>query len=409
MMHRERKRSLLPYVLCVLCVLGGSGAAILAQPDPRQMAGIPRPVDDLPNGSVSVRVIRGAMTNNIANQAVQLQIGADVRTVSTDAQGRAQFDNLPAGAALKAIAIVDGERLESQTFPAPAVGGIRLLLVASGAGDPGSAAAAPAVTGDVIVGGQTRIIAQPGDEAVTVYYLLEILNKTSNQIAPATPFAFEMPAGSSRTGILQGSTPLASVTGRRVQVGGPFPPGSTVLNVGTEIAVTSGQLELEQLFPAPIEQLAIIVQKVGDTKVSSPHIVEQREIVAGDGQTYIAGAGAPVAAGQPLRVSLSDMPHHSATPRRVAVGLALAIAAIGAYAGTRRRDEAGSRDAERKRLLARRDRLMADLVRLEREQRNDPRYAARREEIVAALEHIYGALDSDDTTPEPGNTAGVAA
>jgi hypothetical protein len=144
--------------------------------------------------------------------------------------------------------------------------------------------------------------------------------------------------------------------------------------------------------------VAVIVQKVGDTKVSSPHMVEQREVAAAEGQTYIAGASAPVAAGQPLRVSLSNMPHHSPTPRRAAVGLAL-----------RRRDEAGAHDVERKQLLKRRDKLMADLVRLEREQRTDARYAVRREELLAALEHVYGALDSDDTAPGPGNAAGAVA
>jgi hypothetical protein len=390
-------------------------APLVAQPDPRQMAGIPRPVDDLPDGSVSVRVIRGSMTNNVANQPVELHVGpSDVRTVSTDAQGRAQFDKLPAGTTVKATAVVDGERLESQEFPAPGRGGIRLLLVAAGAAgsaDPtggGALPASPAVAGDVIIGGQTRLIAQPGDEGVTIYYLLEILNKTPNPVNPTTPFAFEMPSGSARTSILQGSTPLASVNGRRVQVAGPFPPGSTVLNVGTEVAVASADLELQQQFPAPVEQMGIIVQKVGNTRVSSPHIIEQREVAA-QGQTYIAGAGIPVAAGQPISITLSDLPHHSPAPRRIAVGLALGVIAFGVWLATRRGPDAGTRPAERKRLIARRERLLADLVRLERDQRGDSRYAARREEIVAALEHVYGALDSDDMTPEPGKSTGVAA
>ena len=37
------------------------------------------------------------------------------------------------------------------------------------------------------------------------------------------------------------------------------------------------------------------------------------------------------------------------------------------------------------------------------------RYATRREELVAALEHVYGALDTDDTSPEPATRTGVAA
>src|SRR5438552_3011611 len=133
-------------VLCVLCVFR---LQVQAQPDPRQMAGIPRPVDDLPNGSVSVRVIRGGFSNNVPNQTV--------------AEGRAQFDKLAPGQTVKAVADVDGERLESQEFPAPAQGGIRLVLLAGAGNAPGAApvpAGPPAVTGPVAIAGQSRFILQ---------------------------------------------------------------------------------------------------------------------------------------------------------------------------------------------------------------------------------------------------------
>src|SRR6185436_8633232 len=117
--------------LCVLGVLGGGSALLRAQmPDPRQMAGIPRPVTDLPDGAVSVRLIRGQLSNNIPDFPVELHVGSEVRTARTDEAGRAEFTGLPAGQTLKAVAVVDGERLESEAFPAPARGGIRLLLVA---------------------------------------------------------------------------------------------------------------------------------------------------------------------------------------------------------------------------------------------------------------------------------------
>jgi len=52
-------------------------------------------------------------------------------------------------------------------------------------------------------------------------------------------------------------------------------------------------------------------------------------------------------------------------------------------------------------------------VRLEQEHRrgriNEARYSARREELLAALENIYGALDEDGTGPDPATRAGVAA
>ena len=65
------------------------------------------------------------------------------------------------------------------------------------------------------------------------------------------------------------------------------------------------------------------------------------------------------------------------------------------------------------RLIARREKLFQDLIRLETDRKrgrgDSSRYAVRREELIAALEHVYGALDSDDIAPEPTGGAGVAA
>jgi hemoglobin-like flavoprotein len=50
-------------------------------------------------------------------------------------------------------------------------------------------------------------------------------------------------------------------------------------------------------------------------------------------------------------------------------------------------------------LLGRREKLFADLVRLEHDHRGgkvDPdKYAERRERLVSALEQVYGALDDE--------------
>src|SRR5216110_222123 len=102
-------------LLCVLCLFGGSTLAVaqFQMPDAKQMSGIPRPVTDLPNGSVSVRLIRGDLSNNLTNHPVELHQGSKVTTVKTDENGRAQFDGLTAGAGVKAVAVVGGERLES--------------------------------------------------------------------------------------------------------------------------------------------------------------------------------------------------------------------------------------------------------------------------------------------------------
>jgi hypothetical protein len=403
--------------LCVLGVVGGESSVVhgqpggFAMPDPKQMSGIPRPVDDLPTGAISVRLIRGSLSNNIADHPVTLTIAGKPTVVKTDESGRAQFNAVPPGASVKATTDVDGEHLESQEFVAPTQGGIRLMLVAT---DPTkrSGPAAPATTGTVSIGTQSRFVLQPRDEAVDVFYLLDITNGATAPVATAKPFEFDMPADAKGCGIMQGSSPQATITGTHVAVTPPFQPGSTFVQVACEIPALSGAINIEQRFPAALDHVAVVVKKVGETTLRSPQIKEQREMPA-DGETFIAATGGAVAAGQLLELSVDGVPHHSAAPRRIALTLALVIALAGVWAASGRIDDGPARAADRKRLLARRDKLFADLVRLEQDRRNgrvdDRRYTTRRTELFAALEQIYGALDGDDTGPQPANRAGLAA
>jgi hypothetical protein len=106
-----------------------------AQPamlDPSQMSGIPRPDPQVPPATVTVRLIRGELSNRIVDAAVELvpQGGAAARSEKTNAEGRATFGELQAGV-YTARASIDGVTLTSQPIsvqaaPAP---GIRVMLV----------------------------------------------------------------------------------------------------------------------------------------------------------------------------------------------------------------------------------------------------------------------------------------
>jgi hypothetical protein len=399
-------------VLCVFGILVG-GELVSAQfqmPDPKQMSGIPRPVDDLPDQTVSVRLIRGQLSNNITGHDVLLVIsGANGKTLTskTDDAGRAEFKGIAPGTAVKASADVDGEHLESQEFPFPSKGGVRLMLVATDK----AAASKPAVTGEVRLGGQSRIVMQPTDDALQIFYLLMISNSASGPVNPPTPFTFDMPTGATETSVLEGSSALASVSGAHVTVTGPFPPGQTFVQVACELPVTSGTIEIQQRFPSALDELAVVVKKVGDTKLTSRAIRAQQDMPA-DGETYIAATGPAVPAGQPIDLTISGLPHHSAAPMWIALMLALAIVGIGAWAATRQQDET-ARAAERKRLVSRREKLLNDLVRLETDHRSGridrARFAARRAELVALLEGVYGALDDEtDIDPAPASAPAFA-
>lgn len=113
--------------------------AASAQPamiDPAQMSGIPRPDPSVPAATVTVRLIRGELTNRLVGvdaQLVDLQNkDAPPRTTKTDAEGRATFAGLPPGT-YEARATADSETMSSQPIavqPAP-VPGVRVMLVFS--------------------------------------------------------------------------------------------------------------------------------------------------------------------------------------------------------------------------------------------------------------------------------------
>ena len=381
-------------------------------PDPKQMSGIPRPVTDLPDRAISVRVIRGSLSNNLTGQPVQLSVGSKTLTVKTDENGRAEFTGLTPGDTAKASTDVDGEHLESQEFPVPDRGGVRLMLVATDTSKgPATEPSAPAISGQVVIGSESRIVMQPTEEAIDVYYLLDIANNARVPVNPPTPFAFDLPKAAVSATIMEGSSPLARLQKNRLSIPAAFPPGQTFVQVAYELPAENGTASVTQVFPANIEQFGVVVKKVGDTAITSPQITNQREMPA-EGDMYIAGTGSAVAAGHAVQLDVTGIPHHSAAPRWVALGLALGIICLGAWAATSKPDETRDGGAERKRLVTRRDKLLTDLVRLERDRRqgkvDDGRYAVRREELIASLEQVYGALDSGDAGPGPART-GLAA
>ncbi len=400
-------RTLLATGLAVgLTVLLQATGAAAQMPSAREMSGIPRPVDDLPVGSIFVRVVRGDLTAYVPSIDVQLMVGGIPRVVKTDAEGLAKFTGLAPGTAVRASTTLDGEFLQSEEFPMPAQGGVRMLLSGPTPGAAGGAAAgaAPAkpIPGTVVFGGESRIIVQFADDDLEGYYLLDVMNAGR---APVTtdPLVLEMPAKAQGTALLEGSSPQASVQGRRVTISGPFAPGRTLVELGYTIPPSGDSLRIAQRFPAPLAQVSLVVQKVGDLTMMSSAVSEQQTTM-NQGRAFIMGNGPGLRAGETITIDLAGLPHVPRWPRALALGIAVLVLAIGGWAAAR--PGVSGAESARGRLEARRKQLLDDVQALDERLRagriDAARHAAGREALLAELEQVYGTLDTGAAARDGG-------
>ena len=382
-------------------------AAAAAQPDPSQMSGIPLPDAELPDGTVSVRVIRGQLSNNVSGQVVELRHGDIVEQATTDAAGRATFVTLNPGQQVQAATELDGARIESQPFAAPGRGGVRLMLVGTDPDRP----VEPAPPGLVTLGGESFIQVEIIEESVEVYYIFEVDNPAQVAVEPHEPVVIDLPAGAQGVTVLAGSSPRTVADGPSVELRGPFEPGPTPLRVAYILPYSGDSLVIEQALPIDWESALLSVEKLGAVDYVSQQIARRVEAPSesGDDRDYLLGSGPRLAAGTPFVLELAGLPHHSRLPGFAACAVALVMFALGAW-GAATAPAAAVDDKGRQRLLARREALFADLVKIERQRGagkiGATRHQTRRGELLRALERVYQQLAEDPARP-PGATAGV--
>ena len=374
--------------------MGGMGGGMAGMPDAKAMSGIPRPSETVPNGAVSVRLVRGQMTNLVVDFPVTFTIDGKPQTVKTDATGHAVANGLAAGASVQASATVDGEKLDSQVFQMPAQGGVVLMLVASDktAAEQMSKAAVP---GTVRLAGQSRIIMEFQDEELQVFYLFDLVNDAPTPVK-TDPIVFELPKGAVGASVMEGSAPNATAKGPKITVTGPFAPGTTSVQVGFQLP-PAASLSLQQVMPVAIDQVAVMIEKAGDMTVSSPNLVDLRQGNEG-GKAFIVANGPGLKAGQALSLNLNGLPHHPTWPRNLALALAVLILGVGAWMAIRTGTTSAAA-AVRTQLEARREQALADVMALDRRfkagELDETVYEAQRAELMTSLERIYGELDTD--------------
>ena len=384
-------------------MLCGLATLAAAQPDPRQMSGIPLPDAALADGTISVRVIRGQLTNNVPDHAVELRQGDIVETAVTDAEGRAVFLTLNPGQQVRAATELDGVRIESRPFAVPGRGGVRLMLVGA---DP-DVVVEPAPPGLVTFGGESFIQVELVEESIEVYYVFDLLNPARVPVEPPAPIVVDLPRGAQGVTVLPGSSPRTVADGPRVELPGPFDPGSTPLRIAYILPYSGAGLTLSQAFPVDWDSVLLSVEKWGDLDFVSSQVPRRAEVPSETraGTSHLLGAGPRIAAGTPFSIELTGLPHRSTLPSTVTLAAALAILGFGCW-GAAGSTGTGAPAGTRTDLQARRERLFGDLVKIERQHRGGrigrTRYAARRGELFEALEKVYRALDEETAHVPPG-------
>ena len=390
---------------------GGTAAAQIAMPDPSLIHGRAIPAADLPVGTVTVRVVRESIANNVVGQDVSLTVNGQPRAAKTDSEGRAEFPGLTAGAEVRATATVDGEALTSESFMVPASGGLRVILVAGikeaaarKEQEAAAAAAAPPVKGTVALGPNSRVLMEFQDDVLRVFYVLDIVNNARARVDIGGPLIITLPEGAAGAATLQGSSPNATVAGDVVTVTGPFPSGVTPVQVGFQLPYTRPDITMEQTWPVALEQLNVAIEKIGDVSISSPQFSTVGDVMAPEtGTPFLLASGAAMPAGSTLTMQLTNLPVHSRTPVYSALALAGLVIAGGLFLAFR----TGSHPKDAvQRLVQRREKLLADLAALEERRRKrgalTPADEARYQRLAAELEQIYGELDQMNPGPQGG-------
>lgn len=391
-------RSRLGAAMAVWLLTAISASAQVAMPDARQMSGVPLPAGELANGTVTVRVVRERMGNNVPNQEVTLATPDGNVSAVTDAEGRAEFTSVTPGSKVTASTSIDGEVLRSQEFTVPTAGGVRVALVAGAAkaaeaeaAANAAAAAQPARPGAVVFGPDTRIVLEFQNDDPTFFYIFSVVNNARTPVAPVSPLALTLPGAAEQASLVSGPPGLARLDDGVLHLSGPFPPGQTAFQVAFRLPLTS-TIRVSQAWPAPVEGILVAAQKAGGLVMTSPQLAGIREGDNG-GQMFLVGTGGRLNEGQAVELTFSNVPAPPAWPFWSAI--AAVVAGLGWIAWalvTSGPNHARERDA----LVAERERLLGAIAALDAETRArgaDPKREAKRERLMAAVEQVYARLD----------------
>ena len=160
-----------------------------------------------------------------------------------------------------------------------------------------------------------------GDEALTGFYILQIVNATGTPVQPTEVFTLDLPEGAQGASMMQGSSPQASVAGAKLVVAGPFAPGQTQAQVAFTLPYSAGELTVVQRIPVALAQVTLLLEKAGTMQLESPQVSQHREIKAENRHLH-SGSGAGHQGGRRADVYRLGAAAPPLWPRNLALTLA---------------------------------------------------------------------------------------
>ena len=103
--------------------------------------------------------------------------------------------------------------------------------------------------GVVVLGPNSRMLMEFRDDALQMFYVLDIVNNARTRVDIGGPLIIDLPDGAGGAAVLEGSSPSATVSGDRLTVTGPFAPGTTSVQVGFQLRHDSPNLTVQQTWP----------------------------------------------------------------------------------------------------------------------------------------------------------------
>lgn len=187
----------------------------------------------------------------------------------------------------------------------------------------------------------------------------------------------------------------------------PIPPGQQEVVVQWAHQVVGGRVDFELPAPQGLVEAQVVLEQVPGATITPPAGAQARLTQAESGRYYYMMSGLTVPPGGAIRFRVDGLPQPSGRDRAIRLGvgaLVLGLLGLGLFWAVKTPARASVEDtaARRKRLVAERERLFDELVRVEKRRAKvgrgaDARLERERQDLVVQLAALHREIDLIDS------------